>query len=302
MSRVDCVSAGAPLDKAEADVIILSSDNVEFRILKILLTLASPVFAGMFTLPQPKEYADQRDGLPIVPVTEDHQTVGALLRLCYPGHVPALENLVDVKDLLVAVMKYEMEPSVSFLKGLLVSPKYLEENPVRVYAIACLYGLPEEANMAARATLHHERSLLWYPVDNPELYSIRVNEFLLLIQFHERCSDAATDVIGVSPGRSWANFAERYRSFCFFSCSKDCWRSNVTVSQWWVDFMTAVRERIREHPEGQLAVTMSVNKHFIESAIECGQCKARAAQDLYNFSVMLSKKIEDAVSSVRSLS
>ncbi|OJT03115.1 hypothetical protein TRAPUB_6303 [Trametes pubescens] len=47
--------ASAPFDRDDADLILRSSDNIDFHVHRIILTLASPVFAGMFTTPQPPD-------------------------------------------------------------------------------------------------------------------------------------------------------------------------------------------------------------------------------------------------------
>lgn len=116
----------------------------------------------MFTLPQPGDVKDthKTDALPVVEVEEEQKTVDILLRLCYPGHVPVLEDINDIKLLLAAITKYEMAPLMSLAQISLASPKHLEASPLRVYALACLYHLPEEARSAARATLQLQRRKL----------------------------------------------------------------------------------------------------------------------------------------------
>ena len=44
------IDAGAPFDSLHADVILRSSDNIDFRTFKLLLSLASPFFEGMFEM------------------------------------------------------------------------------------------------------------------------------------------------------------------------------------------------------------------------------------------------------------
>lgn len=65
-----------------ADVILRSSGPkvVEFRVHKAILSIASPVFEDMFSLPQPVT----EKALPVCDVSEDAITVEALLRLVYP--------------------------------------------------------------------------------------------------------------------------------------------------------------------------------------------------------------------------
>ena len=83
----DSTYAAAPFDHAKADIILRSSDNIDFRVFKLLLSLASPFFETLFDIPQPaEEVGDQevKDGLAVVRVTEDSKTLDALLRFCYP--------------------------------------------------------------------------------------------------------------------------------------------------------------------------------------------------------------------------
>lgn len=58
------------MDIHGADVIIRSSDNVVFRVQRVALSLFSPVFADILSIPQPES---SRDSLPIVPVSEDRE-------------------------------------------------------------------------------------------------------------------------------------------------------------------------------------------------------------------------------------
>ncbi|KIJ65516.1 hypothetical protein HYDPIDRAFT_130726 [Hydnomerulius pinastri MD-312] len=75
--------AASPFDHAKADIILRSSDNIDFRIFKLFLSLASPFFESLFDIPQPIEESEEqeiKDGLPIIPVSEDSKTLDALLR------------------------------------------------------------------------------------------------------------------------------------------------------------------------------------------------------------------------------
>jgi hypothetical protein len=58
-----------PFDRPDADVILRSQDNVDFHTFKILLSLSSPLFNTMFSMPQAQhEGGDQefKDGLPVI--------------------------------------------------------------------------------------------------------------------------------------------------------------------------------------------------------------------------------------------
>lgn len=58
----DVKTAEGPFNNLSADVIIRSSDLVDFYVRKIIVVEASPVFAGMFTIRIPEEAsASQQD-------------------------------------------------------------------------------------------------------------------------------------------------------------------------------------------------------------------------------------------------
>ncbi|KAI0698249.1 hypothetical protein BC835DRAFT_1466668 [Cytidiella melzeri] len=49
----DIVIAGDPFNLPTADVVFRTSDHVDFHVHKLILSIASPFFTGMFSLPQP---------------------------------------------------------------------------------------------------------------------------------------------------------------------------------------------------------------------------------------------------------
>ncbi|KAI6101550.1 hypothetical protein EV401DRAFT_792944 [Pisolithus croceorrhizus] len=61
--------APSPFDHVKADVILRSSDDIDFRVFKSFLSLASPFFETLFDLPQPSEEMNTdveiKDGLPV---------------------------------------------------------------------------------------------------------------------------------------------------------------------------------------------------------------------------------------------
>lgn len=69
-------------DLPTADIILRSGGPqvVEFRAHRVILSIASPVFETMFSLPQP----GVEKTLPVCDLSEDANTVEALLRLIYP--------------------------------------------------------------------------------------------------------------------------------------------------------------------------------------------------------------------------
>ena len=81
----------------------------------------------MFEIPLPDSNAnpnspDFMDGKPVVTVQEDNVTLDRLLRLCYPTADPVLSEMRDVRTVLAAALKYEMEEAIAMsLSSLLLS-------------------------------------------------------------------------------------------------------------------------------------------------------------------------------------
>jgi hypothetical protein len=70
-------------DVPDANLIIRSSNLVDFRVHKSVLAMASPVFKDAFSLSQPSD-GESVDGLPVVRLSEDSELLSALVSMLYP--------------------------------------------------------------------------------------------------------------------------------------------------------------------------------------------------------------------------
>lgn len=136
--------ASEPFD--EGDVILRSSDDVDFHVYRAVLVLASPFFKSMFSLQQRSEMQAENT-LPVVPISEDSMTVDLLLRYCYPIRNPDIDDLTLLGSVLEAVMKYDLDEPTRLAREAL--RMFLENEPLHVFAISCQLQLEEEASMAA---------------------------------------------------------------------------------------------------------------------------------------------------------
>ena len=121
-----------PFDNPTVDTILRCRDGVHFHVRRAVLSEASPVFSDMLgaAASQAGEEADSDragselefyDGKPIITVTEDSDVIDPLLRLCYPIADPVLKDLQDIRPVLAAAMKYQMEEATTLLKNPLLS-------------------------------------------------------------------------------------------------------------------------------------------------------------------------------------
>ncbi|KAJ3515222.1 hypothetical protein NLJ89_g1898 [Agrocybe chaxingu] len=182
-----------PFDHPDADIVLRSSDKepVDFRAFKLLLSLASPFFSEIFTLPQPSSplvYPDtgSSDGIPIIQMSEDKETLQILLGLCFPVSVhahPRISSVQQLQKVAEAAIKFEMQGVQNHLKSEIVSPRFVEAQPLRVFAIAYRYGWDTEARKAARLTLRHPMNVPF--VD--ELEFISAATYYRLQEYHRTC-------------------------------------------------------------------------------------------------------------------
>ncbi|PCH36289.1 hypothetical protein WOLCODRAFT_140320 [Wolfiporia cocos MD-104 SS10] len=137
-------TAHHPFDDRNADVILHSSDGVDFYVYRTILILASPFFRSMFSLPQ----SEISEPCQVVPVTEDSRTIESLLRICYPIKDPVIDDARHALAVFGAANKYEMEVATIFMSKAMSTIVELE--PLLIYAVACKNGYEELAGQAAR--------------------------------------------------------------------------------------------------------------------------------------------------------
>ncbi|KAL1941207.1 hypothetical protein VTO73DRAFT_7419 [Trametes versicolor] len=155
-----CTDAPHPFDLPTADLILRTSDLVDFRVHSQVLGLASAFFAAMLALPEPTigtphpsthdTDAASKDA-PVIPVSEDSTTLELLLRLVYPMPKPhaQMEDAQMMVPALLAATKYDMALPIETMSERLVA--IISKSPLQVWAAACRTGLESVARQAAEA-------------------------------------------------------------------------------------------------------------------------------------------------------
>ncbi|VDB91634.1 unnamed protein product [Peniophora sp. CBMAI 1063] len=135
----------------DADLILRSSDGVDFAVHRCIIRLISPFFADMLSLPQ----SAQTTGAPaIIDMAEDAPSVRLLLMLSYPRTfcpAPKLDNVLDIKRAAAISQKFDSSSFVAVVDGALC--RYAQEKPEVVYAISWRYRYKNALRVAARLTL-----------------------------------------------------------------------------------------------------------------------------------------------------
>ena len=311
----DPTYATAPFDHARADIILRSSDNIDFRVFKLFLSLASPFFEALFDIPQPaEENAEQeiRDGLTVVPVTEDGKTLDALLRFCYPCTLaddPNLDVLKDAVDVLEAARKYSLDVIETKARKAIVNPKFLETEPLRCFAIAHRGRLREETLLTAKSTLTQPLIPSWFQ----EIELLTATDLLSLLTYHKKCGDAVyalrlniswiTSHYGSSQGCSWLSGQYAYgRSYGNCGCPRSDtprYRPFDGASlQWWEDFMEETFAALRDKPCKESVQASAEKTVQTVKERDCQACSAKITEGMRDFVDLFTRKIEEVVSQV----
>jgi hypothetical protein len=76
-------SPSETIDVPDTNLIIRSSDLVDFRVHKSVVAMASPVFKDLLSSPQPSD-SEYVDGLPVVQFSQDSESLNTLVTMLYP--------------------------------------------------------------------------------------------------------------------------------------------------------------------------------------------------------------------------
>jgi hypothetical protein len=181
-------NAGSPYDSTarSADIILRSSDLINFYVLKAFLIYVSPFFEDMFNLPSITNKT--MNGFPVIPVTETSETIHLLLDLIYP-HIdkPHIDNIAVFLKLCKATRKYCMDIIEDRLRIQIATSHLMVSKPLRVYAVAIDLDWDDVALIAARNA--SKISLDKLPRAK-ELQNISATGFYQFLDYKLRCDKA----------------------------------------------------------------------------------------------------------------
>ncbi|KAF8339894.1 uncharacterized protein EI90DRAFT_3038238 [Cantharellus anzutake] len=195
----------------DGDVTLISSDGSEFRVHKLILSLASPFFSDMFKLPR----GESRGALQSITMREDAKTLDALLKIVYPIQAE------DV-DLEVAISVYRAAEKLQMLKVSSVMRQWFQsilatlENPLEAWAIAVQLNLRQFSKDAEIRFIRANTKDCFDPWPN-HLNAISVENYASLINRKERVIEEARSGLMNALKRgcvcqTCANFADIYAS------------------------------------------------------------------------------------------
>ncbi|KAJ7648054.1 hypothetical protein FB45DRAFT_1052422 [Roridomyces roridus] len=283
-----------PFDDSSADVILRSSDGVDFHVHRLILSIASPFFKQMFTLPQPASEPD----IPIMPVSESAVLLNCGLRLWYPGADPAADEELELvcEALYIFIHKYDMPFLTSMVKIRLL-PR-LEEAPVTIYAIACRLRWKDMAVEAAQATLK-------LPIRNfssrhigLQLSAINTDMYQALLYYHAECGAIASTA---SSNLGWYTHSTdtpgAYCNALDSNCRGNgdriylCSGGEYPLRRWFVDYLVELTAVLLQSPGGKVDTPELLLKANKGSHL-CPHCGENGLERVVKFSALLEAHIQ----------
>ncbi|KAJ7090747.1 hypothetical protein B0H15DRAFT_906719, partial [Mycena belliarum] len=173
-----------------SDLIIRASDGVDLHVHRDILMFISVFFKNI--LDGSGSLDAERDGKPVVCLSEDSTVMHRLLCIAYPGRsldsvtAQILDGICGVHE---AAQKYLFTGAMKLLEKMLEHPALLNVHPHRVFAIARIRDLPDLARKAALVTL--SRGVCPPALDFPELELLPAATFQALHNFHYACGESA---------------------------------------------------------------------------------------------------------------
>ncbi|KIP01767.1 hypothetical protein PHLGIDRAFT_32444 [Phlebiopsis gigantea 11061_1 CR5-6] len=193
-------TAPAPFNRP-GDFIIRTAQDTRYHVTLAILSFASSYFRDL------PDIERNEDNEVVLAVPESDAVVETLLRLIYPMPDPVFCDLDDLTDAYVAAKKYKLDSATQSLQKMLI--RFVESDPLRVYALARRFDLDEEANIAARrACLSATQA--WPQCE--EFNHISAAQYHDLLQFHKRRGQAAAHLVKIKPlcepcwvcGKKWS--------------------------------------------------------------------------------------------------
>lgn len=302
--------ASPPFDEtSDGDVVLKSSDEVLFRAHKVILSLASPFFRDMFSLPQTCIPPDCSGNGPIIPFAEPSETIDTLLRFVYPDEDPDLKLVHEIEGIVEAAIKYDMPKCISAMRKRLILSASKE--PIRVFMIACKNNLADVASAAAHLSLR--RPILYsfelgsVVLPFSALEDITAGSLFRLIEYQRQCSKVANDAMSdLTWTREDFTWRTKMNDAIVGSCQK-CTRTTLELGEehlqvvgWWYIFYQELKALVRQRPCTALILELEslMDKSLVEAA-KCAECFKDSIHTLRTFRTIVTQHLDKRLAEVK---
>lgn len=300
---------GPPFDDDAADIILRSSDQVDFLVYKAILSVASPVFKDMFSLPQPSGTDASQQSHTVIDLPESSGALAALLTVIYPVTPETIEPrpLNDLIAALEAARKYDMTTASRHLLQDFENSPFVQDNPMGAFCAAYAQKLGDAARIAARESLKFRMNL---DDIGDKLEHTNGPALLRLWRYHRACSAAAVTtnqgarLTWITPAQSsWWNVAGpgdrppncrcALVSYTLGTQGSHTWQIHVA----WANYIGRARQALREHPCSKAVTHHDVLLPSYQEAM-CQGCQQRIC-GLSEFSRYLGEEVDRRTAQVR---
>jgi len=290
---------GAPFNRKDADLIIRSSDQVDFHVHKSNLVMASVGFEDRFPTPGPSS-RDQGPKKPVIDLTEDSKTLHRLLTMLYPVEWSMPETLEDAHALLATCQKYQMDSTLMRIRSLLKDhkpPLYTVQSSFHAYGIARRYHpkLKEEALVAARLTL--ERPLDFHECGE-DLRFVSGADLLKLWRYRAECIKVGMDCIGQLKDSDESSYPTEQENTNYHQSyyNQQCHNTPRTYTTGWCydHFLNILSDK----PSPELIIDRQVFETAVKNHDYCGISQASATRICESVRAEVEAKLKTAIDEV----
>ena len=255
----------------DADVVIRVAGTRSFRVHKPILSLVSPVFKDMFTIPQPP--AGTPGTLPHVDVDESAEAWENILRTIYPMPTPIVHNINDLESLLFAAKKYEMQFVIDSHIRAFESRDFIQQDPLHLYAIACACGLEGQAKYVAR---NAEFPKITGRSDAGDLRGLTVGSYHNLVSFLAQRDSEWNQALHETQTPGGCRCNQPWKDFLYHKIKQNLKTTHLQTGE---IYLKALEDRAQSRQPGCAADNCSVLgseiKEFIERVV-------KRREDLYD--------------------
>ena len=163
----------------DADMVIRAAGKLDFRVHKCILSLVSPLFEEVLT-GSPQSPTDAPGILPHLDVQDSPKTWENILRTIYPMSNPTIDDLDDLESVLLVAREYQIQSIIDIHQKGLENWAFIQRDPLRLYAIACMLGFEDQAKYVAR---NAELLAITRRSDVSDLEGLTVDSYHNLVSF-----------------------------------------------------------------------------------------------------------------------
>lgn len=277
-----------------ADVVLVSSDDVHFHVHKSILSISSVFFRDMLSLPQPTD-SEFIDGLPAIRLSEGAEVLHNLVTLLYPIPSVIPDDYDKALALLAVSHKYDM---TAIQLSVRAEMKSRDLRPLtsaatfRAYGFASAKGLTQEMESAARLSLDFPMT---FESMGAELATFGGWALRDLARYRKRCRDSLVSCLEslldprLPPSDIWAG------------CNNT---SSATIAWWLQTFLSEHIRKLRGtfthsllNPSDLRAEYLAALQSHI-SQVGCTSCSKAHIMYGETFCVQVEKRFSKALDGV----